>query len=333
MAELRQDPISGRWVILAPDRALRPHAEQVPLAFPVDADDPFAEGREAETPGELLAVREPGTLPDQPGWRVRVFPNKYPATTTTPITMPANGPFTVGAAAVGPHEVIVESPRFVRCLSELSVTAVEEVVWVYRERLRTHRRLRSAPYVMVFKNQGPASGATLAHAHAQLLGTPWIPPGMEAEYTQVARYFAETGRSLFDDWLQSERQARVRVVSDAAGYVVLCPYASRVSGETWIVPTNGPSRFEECDDFDLARFARVLRQTLQRLQQLIPMLPYNFAIHSAPYEREVPGYRWHLELIPRVGNIGGFEWGGGSYVNALPPEAAAAQLQAMPITG
>jgi UDPglucose--hexose-1-phosphate uridylyltransferase len=327
MAELRQDPISGRWVIIAPDRAHRPNASARLLGFAPQADNPFAVGREAETPGELLALREPGTQPDQPGWRVRVFPNKYPAATFDTVGAPTSDPLAFGQPAVGPHEVIVESARFVTCLSELTPAEVAEVVWVYRERLRWHRAHQTCACAVVFKNKGPAAGATLAHAHAQLLGTPWIPPDLAAELDGCERYHDQTGRELFADVLAHELQVTDRIVAATEHHVVLCPYASRVSGETWIVPRTPGAMFEAIDEDAVTSFAETLHHTLSAWQRAHPDLPYNYAIHSEPYGRSAPTYRWHLELYPRLGNVGGYEWGTGSYVNALPPETAAARLR------
>lgn len=330
MSELRQDPITGRWVIIAPERALRPNSARSLPEFDPHADDPFAEGREWETPGELQALRLPGTLPDTPGWRVRVVPNKYPAVRLG--TPPANADdrFCRTAAASGPHEVIVECPHFESCLSRLPLDQVRDVVWMYRERLRFHRREQTCAHALVFKNKGVAGGATLAHVHAQLIGTPWIPVTIEEELASTGRYHVETNRLLFADLVERELSDGRRVAAISERFVVLCPFASRVPCEVWIVPRVDQGRFEDISDSELREVAELLRNTLLRMHAALPGFPYNYSIHSLPFSAaEVPGFRWHIEILPRIGSTAGFEWGGGCYINTVPPEDAAQTLRSV----
>jgi UDPglucose--hexose-1-phosphate uridylyltransferase len=331
MSELRQDPVSGRWVIMAPDRALRPNASRTWPGFDATADDPFAEGRESDTPGELLSYRKPGTVPDAPGWRVRVIPNKYPAVSLEEepdsSAIPGDGPG-LRVPAAGPHEVIVECPQFATCLSQLSPDHVTDVVRAYRDRLRFHRDQQTCAHALVFKNRGIAGGATLAHTHSQLIGTPWIPTLLAAELTRSRQYFEQHGRSIFEELISGELSRGERIVAASESLVTLCPYASRVPLETWIVPTGAVSRFEDLDDDDLPPVAKALRMTLLRLNELLPEVPYNFYIHSSPFTVQADDwYRWHIEIIPRAGNTAGFEWGGGDNINSLLPEDAARTLR------
>lgn len=337
MSELRQDPISGRWVIFAPDRALRPNASRKWPDFDPTSDDPFAEGREAETPGELLADREPGTRPDTPGWRVRVVPNKFPAVELA-ADRPAQNEFALpeaashcgyrAAPAVGPHEVIIECPQFETCLSALPLDQVTRVLKAYRDRLRYHREHQTCAHAIVFKNRGIAGGATLAHTHSQLIGTPWIPSAIQEELTRCHDHFTRTGRSLFADVITQELQDGRRLVSVSDQLATWCPYASRMPCEVWIVPQAAGSRFEDLADDKLPPVAAALRTTLQRLHAVMPDLPYNFCIHSAPFTIDAePWYRWHIEVLPRVGSTAGFEWGGGNFINAVLPETAAQTLR------
>ncbi len=331
MSELRQDPVSGRWVIMAPDRALRPNASRTWPGFDETADDPFAEGRESDTPGELLSYRKPGTAPDSPGWRVRVIPNKYPAVTMEPraagTSIREEGLFR-SIPAAGPHEVIVECPQFATCLSQLPPEHVTDVVRAWRDRLRFHRDQQTCAHALVFKNRGIAGGATLAHTHSQLIGTPWIPTLLATELSRSQQYYEQHRRSLFDELLSAELAHEQRIVTAGESLVTLCPYASRVPFETWIVPTGGASRFEDLAESDLPSVAVALRAVLLRLNELLPEVPYNFYIHSAPFTVAADDwYRWHIEIIPRAGNTAGFEWGGGDNINALLPEEAARTLR------
>lgn len=329
MSELRQDPVSGRWVIVAPNRARRPNTASRPAGFATDAPDPFAEGCEAETPGELLAYRQPGTAPDTPGWSVRVVPNKYPAVSSGGEFQEDLDPLHRTASGVGAHEVLVESPHMETCLSRLSAEQVRNVFRCYRDRLLFHRQQRTCAHAMVFKNKGVQGGATLAHSHAQLIASPWIPTAITTELQHCRDYWQTYGRNLFADLLEREIASGERLVAVTERLVAWCPFASRVPGETWVIPRHAADVFETETDDVIAACGELVQNLLQRLDRLWADVPYNFVIHSSPCSLPTqPWYRWHLEILPRIGSTAGFEWGGGVFINALPPEEAAQQLRA-----
>lgn len=328
MSELRQDPVSGHWVIIAPDRARRPNTASGLAAFAAEADDPFAEGRESETPGELLAYRRSGTVPDTPGWTVRVVPNKFPAVVSGELPHIVADPLFRSVSGVGSHEVIVESPLMETCLSRLEPTQVREVFRCYRDRLLFHRQQQTCAHALVFKNKGVGGGATLAHTHSQLIASPWIPTAIERELQHCERYWRDYRRNLFADLLEREVAAGQRIVATTDNFLAVCPFASRVPGETWILPRGAEDVFELSADDIISECADLVRETLCRLDRVWTDLPYNFVIHSTPCSlSSQPWYRWHLEIIPRIGNTAGFEWGGGVYINSVPPETAARRLR------
>ncbi|MBI1345813.1 galactose-1-phosphate uridylyltransferase [bacterium] len=329
MSELRRDPWVDRWVIMAPERADRPQPKSITAEWPdASADDPFAEGREAETPGELLALRTSGTLPDQPGWRVRVVPNKYPAVRAEQSGTPATEGQYQSMPGIGAHEVIIECPQFETCLSRLSLSHVQEVVWTYRERLRFHRQQAKLAHILIFKNKGRAAGATLAHTHSQLMGTPWVPSLVQQEVATSIQYWHQHQRQLWTDLLQQELAVGQRVVTVGEHFVVLCPYASRFPFETRIIPRTTESCFTRASETEIQELAELLRSTLAVMTRLHPTLAYNLILHTIPLsEQETAGFRWHLEILPRIGQTAGFEWGGGCYINTVAPETAATCLQ------
>jgi UDPglucose--hexose-1-phosphate uridylyltransferase len=336
MAELRRDVIGGHWVIVAPERAARPMpAVNRPRTEPLEpADDPFAEGRELETPHETFAVRDAGTHPDQPGWRVRVVPNKFPAVRPdAPVAPPDVTPPAEGdglyelAAAVGRHEVVVECPHGETDLARLPVSQVAEVLRAYRERMAAMSRDGRPGHALVFKNHGTAAGASLAHSHSQIIALPFVMPLVRRELDGAAAFHREHGRCVFAELLRRERIAGTRIVRESARFVALCPYAGRFPYETWIIPKASGSHFESADPDDLPELADVLRDMLARLADAADGPAYNYYLHSAPFGEEAPWYRWHIEVAPRIAGIAGFELGGGTFVNLVAPEVAAAALR------
>ena len=326
MPELRIDPIVGRRVYVAEDRAGRPNSyvsESLPGSEIVrhgglahDTDCCFCAGYEDETPFASATVTDSNGY-----WQVRVVPNKYPAVR---LDEPES-------AAFGVHEVIIESSAHVLDVTALGVEHLATILDVFRDRLRhwsTDRRLKHA---VVFKNSGFDAGASLEHVHSQLVALPYVPDAVEAELAGAERFFQLNQRCVFCDLVEREMQSRERLVVRQHGFAAFCAYAGRQPLETWIVPEDHAARFDWADDGQLHRLAIVLHEVLRRLHAVLPGAAYNLVLHSGPFlsrsERATLSYHWHWELIPRVANLAGLELGAGIYINPLSPEHAAERLR------
>jgi UDPglucose--hexose-1-phosphate uridylyltransferase len=336
MAELRRDTIVGRMVIIAPERAARPHEFVDRPQTERPADCPFCEGSEVETPGELAAVRDRATTPNGPGWRVRVVPNKYPAVEPLPLDgEPESEPRTSarGVIAVGVHEVIIESPRHLVGTGSLSVDELTDVLKVYRERLLVHRAAGRVQYVQIFKNVGEAAGASIEHLHSQLIGTEFVPPAIVEEVKSCRDFHARTGRCAFCGLIDYELRAAERVVAATETFMAFCPYASRFPYEVWVLPRVHAYRFEDADDALLAAAARTLHGVLRGIEKLLASsglgsVGYNYVLHSAPFDMPASEhYHWHIEVLPRAVKQAGYEWSTGVHINPVAPEDAAATLR------
>lgn len=328
MSELRKDPITGRWVIIAPERLSRPQIVKADEELPLQAYDPFLEGHEEATPPEILAYRHAGTHPNKPGWRVRVIPNKFPALAVEgQLRKRAAGMYDV-MAGIGAHEVIVECPHRETNMSRLSVDNVREVLWVYRDRLVDLKRDSRLVHGLIFKNRGGQAGATVDHAHSQLIVSPVVPIAIVEEMEGSELYYRYRGRCIYEDVIQQELADETRVVLESSEFVVICPYASRFPFETWIIPRHHTSHYENIQRQGVEQLGSALKEILQRLELALNDPAYNYVIHTAPFDMpEVAHYRWHLEIIPRLTRIAGFEWGSGFYINPVPPEQAAEALR------
>ena len=175
MPELRKDPVVGRWVIIATERARRPSDFAAEPVRPRNSVCAFCEGHEAQTPPEVLAGRGPDTEPNGPGWTYRVVPNKFPALRIEGDLDPAGEGLYDKMTGVGAHEVVIETPHHAASLATLPVDAVADVLLAFRERVLDLKKDPRFAYVLVFKNHGEAAGASLEHPHSQLIATPIIP--------------------------------------------------------------------------------------------------------------------------------------------------------------
>lgn len=338
MSELRHDPIKRRWVIIAAERALKPEDfAREPLPAPL-ANCPLCPGNERYTGHEILAVRDPGTPANGPGWRVRVVPNKFPVLRVEgPLERWGQGLYDV-ASGVGAHEVIVETADHDRTLADLSVEELREVLRVFRARLADLTRDVRLRYLMLFKNQGTDAGARLAHPHSQIIAIPEIPNQIARELRSGQDYFGQKERCLFCDAVRQEVEGGDRLVLDAARYVAFVPFASALPFEIALYPRFHAHDFTATGDEDLLHLASALREVLGRLRAVLEDPPYNLALHTSPPPHERPGRRgmwdslpldwhWHFEIAPRITRIAGFEWSSGFYINPVVPEDAARFLR------
>src|SRR5438477_1235965 len=330
MPELRKDPIVGRWVIIATERVRQP-SDFPRRDAPPAAPGPCAlcPGHEAETPPEVLAYRDaPDAARDGGDWRVRVIPNKFPALRIEgDLDRHGHGVYDV-MNGIGAHEVIVESPHHDRGLGRLPPAAVLDVLRAYRDRIRDLARDERFRSVLVFKNHGAEAGATLAHPHSQLIATPAVPVTVVDELHGARAYHDYRERCLFCDIIRQEIEERSRVIIDGERVVAFAPFAPRLPFEAWVVPRRHSAAFERIEDDDLAELAAVLGGVLSRLDRALDDPPYNLMLHSAPFGGgDSPSYHWHLEIVPKLVGVAGFELGSGFHINPVPPEDAARLLR------
>jgi UDPglucose--hexose-1-phosphate uridylyltransferase len=332
MPELRKDPVTGRWVIIAPDRAKRPMDYHHEFKLLEGRFDPFAEGNEAATPPEIIAYRNYGTAPNGPGWRVRVVPNKFPALQVEgDLDKRGDGIYDL-MNGVGAHEVIIECPYYETNMSRLPVETIREVLYAYRDRLADLKKDRRLVHGLIFKNKGAMAGASLDHSHSQLIVTSVVPITVWEEMTGAMEFYNYRGRCIYEDMIRQELKDGDRVVHDTPEFLVFCPYAARFPFETWIVPKRHGSHYETVQRNQIEDLGSVLKTTLAKLELALDDPPYNYVLHTAPFDTpDLPHYRWHFELFPRLTRVAGFEWGSGFYINPVAPEEAAAFLREVEI--
>ena len=327
MPELRKDPIVGRWVIIAPDRAKRP-IQTRESSTASGGLCPFCEGHESNTPIEILAYRDRHGKPNDKGWRVRVIPNRFPALQIEGELHKRGDGIYDKMNGIGAHEVIIECPFHETSMANLSEENLREVLWVYRDRLVDLKKDPRLVYGMIFKNVGAAAGASLEHSHSQLIVTPIVPVNVREEMNGAQEFYDYRGRCIYCDMIHQELGAESRIVLDTANFLCFTPFASRFPFETWIVPKRHNSHFENIQKNEIEEVGTVLKTILSKLETALDKPSYNYIIHTSPFDTQsLPHYHWHIEIIPRLTRVAGFEWGTGFCINPVPPEQSAAFLQ------
>jgi UDPglucose--hexose-1-phosphate uridylyltransferase len=328
MPELRKDPVMERWVIISSDRGKRPidfveEEEKKRTDF-----SPFAAGNEAMTPPEIFALRPQNTSPNSPGWSLRVVPNKYPALKVEgELNRRGEGIYDM-MNGIGAHEVIIETPDSRKNLVDLEHSAIRDVFKVFKERILDLKKDIRLKYAIAFKNKGFAAGASLEHSHSQLIATPIIPKTATEELDGAQAYYQLKERCIFCDVIRQEIKDDIRVVFEEKLFVAIEPFAPRFPFETWILPKNHFSHYESIDDDHILHLAMTVKTVLQKINTALQSPPYNFLIHTAPLqEKPMTHYHWHLEFMPKLTKVAGFEWGTGFYINPTSPENAAKYLK------
>ncbi|MBM3251945.1 MAG: galactose-1-phosphate uridylyltransferase [Candidatus Omnitrophica bacterium] len=328
MAKLRRDPINGRWIIVNVEEPSKPDDFEKEQHIYKGDNCPFCYGHENLTPPEVDAFRKPGAQPNTPGWQVRVVPNKYPALENSGnLDRRAVGIFDM-SNGIGDHEVIIDSPNHKATLDELNDHEVEAVVRMYCRRATTLIEDKRFKYILIFKNHGPSAGASLEHEHSQLIALPMVPKNVLDELHGSHHYYNFRGRCVFCDIIFQENQEKERIILENEDFISFCPYISRFPFEIWVMPKKHSPYFCHMEDREKANLSKILKQTLSRLKKILYDPAYNFIIHTSPIdETNKESYHWHIEIMPKLTRVAGFEWGTGFYIVPTPPEVAAKYLR------
>jgi UDPglucose--hexose-1-phosphate uridylyltransferase len=341
VAELRTDWLTGRSIIVAENRAQRPNefADQLPPAagsqgitdlalaevgltdVPGVPSCPFCIGNEHRTPPALYE-----RLDAHGRWQVRVVPNMFPAVAADAVAQDSDM-----SPALGAHEVIVESAQHLDRAAALSANGLMHVLDAYADRLRHGRNDGQFEYGLVFKNQGPRAGASIAHLHSQLIALPSVPPTVAAELASAETEFRRSGACAYCQLIERERVAEQRIVYDGNGFIAFCPYASLQPYEVWLLPERHEASFERmAETGSTEMLALVLRKLIEQIERIIPAAAYNLLLRTAPWKAEADNwYHWRIELLPRVNAFAGFEIATGMHINPVAPEKAARHIRSL----
>jgi len=352
--EIRINPIvPAESVLVATARSMRPRKAEAPA--PRDTRQhvptcPFCRGNEDQTPPMLDRYPPEGPDHSDSDWDIRIVENLFPVLGDESSSPNLTFGLQQAIDGYGRHEVIIDHPGHGIAIFEMAESHLTTLFRAYRERMRTlYERDERMKYVLVFKNFGPAAGASMPHTHSQIIATPVVPQNVHDEVENSRDFHTKHHQCIFctliDEALTFEatiynrESGEVRRRIDVGQYVVergekfiaIKPFASRFEWEVHILPLHHQADFLDSPDEDLADLARVFRRTMARLDAVLGGAQYNYFLHSVPHSTDFDdcqaSYHWHLEICPRTSIPTGFELGSGLFVNTINPEAAAAQLR------
>jgi len=332
MPEIRKDPVFGRWVIIASGRQSRPNEFKGESAPENVRNCPFCPGHEEETPPSVYTLyagngKGAKARSKQRDWRLRVVLNKYPALVSGGSEAHAADGIYDRMDGVGVHEVVIETPDHNRQLEDMSVPEIADIFRTFILRVNDLKKDPRIKYVMIFKNFGRNAGASLAHPHSQIVAMPMAPIRVAQEIAGAKKYRKDRGACVFCDILRQETGYKKRVVGETRNFLAVTPYASRFTFETWIIPKKHQSHFERMEPGLAADLAAIVKGTISKLRASVEELSYNLIVHTMPVRNPAAGhYHWHIEIMPKLSQAAGFEWGTGFYINTVSPEDAAEMM-------
>ena len=330
MPELRRDPITGRWVIIATDRAIsaRPILSAIKFksaarAFARSATATRTRLRRRFSPTATTAAR-----PIPPAGRCASCPINF-RRWASKATLNRQGEGIYDKMnGIGAHEVIIETPQHNLTLATMPTRQVEDVLWAYRDRILDLKKDRRFKYILIFKNHGEAAGASLEHPHSQLIALPVVPKRVREEVDGAREHYNLKERCIFCDIIRQETGKKRAPDLRKIRLRRLAPFAPRFPFETWIMPKVHQCAFEESQKAEFEQLAPLLKDMLHAPRPRARIPAYNYIIHTAPIgESAEDYYHWHLEIMPKLTKVAGFEWGTGFYINPTPPEEAAKFLR------
>ncbi|OIO35436.1 MAG: hypothetical protein AUJ74_06135 [Candidatus Omnitrophica bacterium CG1_02_44_16] len=338
MPELRKDPIIGRWVIIAVERARRPKGFKTAFSIQDEGECPFCEGKEAHTPPEIFAIRKEGTKPNQPGWDTRVVPSKTPFLRVEgELNRHGQGLYDV-MGGIGAHEIIIETPRHIANIADLDEAQIAKVITCCIDRFVDLSHDERFKYMLVFKNYGwDSGGGRVKHSRTQLIATPVTPKRVKEELLGAKKYYNYHERCIFCDLIRQEIKSKDRIVFETDDFVAMTAFASRSPFETWILPKQHSCDFSSMSVECRLHLGKMLKKVLTKIKIGLDDPPYNYILHTAPFRKKISkagywktiedDYHWHLEIMPRLTNPAGFEWGTGFYICPIAPEGSAKYLR------
>lgn len=328
-SELRQDLVTGDWVVIATGRGKRPNDfKSKEKEGQIDRDseesclfcDPVKSGQEED----VLIYKT-----SEDDWTLRVFPNKYPAFSQPnggKINHQEEGPY-FWMDGVGYHEVVVFRDHNAQ-IGQMDPLMVAEILDAYQSRYLELMNKKSVRFIEIFHNHGKSAGASIAHPHSQLVAIPVVSPYINLELKGSELYNDSNKTCVYCDMLKWETEHGKRLVFENDDFAVFCPFASRSAFETWVVPKKHSPYFERISDEQKVSGAEALSEALRRTIECLDFPAYNFYLHTSPCDgKDYHFYHWHIEILPKTSIWAGFELSTGIEVSAIKPEDAAGYLR------
>ncbi|EDP74122.1 galactose-1-phosphate uridylyltransferase [Hydrogenivirga sp. 128-5-R1-1] len=333
MPEIRYNFLKDTYVIFSTERAKRPHDyfREPEAEIGIVEKCPFEYGNESKTPPEVFAVRENGSLPDTPGWKIRVVPNKYPALKPEGNFLEKQEGLFKKFTGYGYHEIIIETPDHFKQIYNFSVEEIKLLFVAVKNRFNEISKDKNIKYIQYFKNYGKEAGCSLFHSHSQIIAVPLIPKEITTKLHQLKEFHKKSKSCYICEEINFELKENKRIVYENEYFIAYCPYASIFPFEIRIIPKRHTGSFENIDDIEIIYLSEITKIITQKLYKTLNNPAFNMTLYTSPVNTDIEHVdkfnHWYIEILPRVNIIAGFELGTGWCINTTYPEDASKFLK------
>lgn len=322
MPKLRQNIITGDWVVISPERAKRPED------FIIEKKEPKTQSKEScpfcPPKGSAYKAKIKGAETDY----LYVLPNKFPAFVDQDEVIEEGGDFYPSYKSLGAHEVISFKDHNIE-LPELKSSTLVELFDMYRQRMVYHQKNSVIEYIMAIHNYGVEAGASIDHPHSQLFASSIIPTYVTKELYGSRQFYKNNKECVYCRLIEEEKSAEVRIISENSNFIAFTFFAARFPFEVWVLPKKHSARYEIITSNELKEFVEVFLTVMKKISKGLNEPPYNYFIHTAPAKvgHHSIYYHWHLEICPRLSKYGAYEIGSDVMIDVVSPESAAKFLR------
>ncbi len=335
MHELRKDILLGRWVAVLSDSKAPSEYDLPGRNREVEGSCILCPGRESETPSEIVSVRKPGTSIDTTGWWTRAIPSFKPLFQIEGDLGRRGIGIYDKMNSIGANEILIESPDHNIRPEDMGLEQMKRVMTLYKYRLVDLEKDSRLRYILIYKNSGKDVGEIFPHPVSYLMATPVIPKKVKDELDGAKQYYNYKERCIFCDIIREELRVGERIILETKSFVAFCPYAAKFPFESWIIPKRHNCAFQEITSEEIEDMGLMLMSMLKKLRRIFNEPPFNYFLHTAPnmiprrdhWHTLGEDFHWHIEIIPRLVRMSGFEWGSGFYILSTSPENAARYLR------
>jgi UDPglucose--hexose-1-phosphate uridylyltransferase len=322
MPKLRQNIVTGEWVVIAPERAKRPEDFVMASAPKKHLDDkcPFCISN--PDGAYQFSIKEAETQ------NIYIIPNRFPAFSSSDGLIQEGGQLYTSTKALGGHEVIILKDHQ-KEIYEGGWELLSELFGVYQKRLAHYEQDPTIEYAMPIHNLGPEAGASIEHPHSQFFASSVVPNLVEKELVGAKAFYEDKHQCVFCAMIEEEKRQGIRVISENEDFIAFTFFASRFPFEMWVLPKKHSPSFEAIDTQMLENLSKLVYDVVLKLNNAIKFPPFNWWIHTGPIKKDHVDdyYHWHMEIAPRVSKFGGYEMGSGIVIDVVSPELAAGFLK------
>lgn len=321
MSEFRINPITGDCIIIASERAERPHDFGKQKENP---KCPFCLGNEHLAPKAITQIKDENS---NNAWDIRIIPNKYPFISDKKES-DTNDEFFKKIDGYGVHDVFIDTPDHNESIVNFSLSHMKNVFTALQVRQKQIEEDKKIKYVQIFKNNGKLAGASKEHSHWQIVGMPIITPKQLKLVESNYKYINEHGICGFCDMIANEIKSNQRVIDENDYFIAIAPYASEFPYEVWILPKKHISTFLMLDKKYIEMLSQMFLKILKALNSLYKNLNFNICFQDSPIIKKYENiHHWYLRIVPRITGIAGFEWSTSCYIDIVSPELATQNLK------